>query len=104
MRMLKQTFEALQEEDAEGSMLRALRCVFAAQSVTPQVVSSIMDKVSVSPSWYSAACICVSPRNLLLIMSDVKPGSRPKASQGISVSLRVQMLRRWTATRTVQWI
>ncbi|CAL5230034.1 g13479 [Coccomyxa viridis] len=45
MRMLKQTVDALQEEDAEGSMLRALRCVFAAQSVTTEVVSSIMDKV-----------------------------------------------------------
>ena len=35
----------MQEEDAEGSMLRALRKVVAAQSVTPEVVSSIMDKV-----------------------------------------------------------
>lgn len=36
----------LQEDDAEGSMLRALRNVFAAQSVTPEVVSSIMSKVT----------------------------------------------------------
>ena len=35
----------LQKVDAEGSMLRALCSVAAAQSVTPKVAIGIMDKV-----------------------------------------------------------
>ena len=55
-------------------MLRALRSVFAAQSVTPEVVRNIMDKVT-----YTLGSVAASPRTSagIVVRSKLAARSRP---------------------------